>query len=275
MKNILFVITTANQCNYTKQCIESLFSANVSLMDVLIIDDASEDDTIKYCKSKNIKFIAKEKPLGLTHSWNLAYKYFKEHHYDYLFLSNNDILIPRGAIEQMVTALAKGFLIVGPLSNSKGVPFNPSQDVSSKVALTFDDNDPENYVKIQQMLDVIQPEYDYTALLNGYIFGLSRKIIQYEFSTDILFNPKNINIANEDELCERIEDTSLKAICNRSFIFHYKGVSFRSFNNGDIYKLERNLTWKEVEALKENPIRFQVYRFWRKIRETFKLTPKS
>ena len=40
--------------------------------------------------------------LGVTFLWNMAYRYWKRHGYSYLFISNNDVLVPDGVINRLV-----------------------------------------------------------------------------------------------------------------------------------------------------------------------------
>ena len=57
-KKILFVITTYNQSNITRACLESIQKINESYpVDVLLIDDKSTDDTLSLCKELKINFI--------------------------------------------------------------------------------------------------------------------------------------------------------------------------------------------------------------------------
>lgn len=272
MKTLL-AVTTANQLKYTKLFLESYNEARPSNVDLVIVDDASEDGTVEHCKKEGIEIVSKSKPRGLTHSWNLAYKKFKENSYEYLILSNNDILAPQNAIEKLIEC-TKDNLIVGPLCNSKGVPFNPIQEVKNYLSSDHDDNDPTNFRLFQTRLVDTQKDSLQVEKINGFIFCLNRNIINYEYSEFELFDPRNKNIANEDELCEKVP--SGKVICLKSFFFHYKGVSFKPFALEDgNYHLERNLTWKEASRLQKNKSFFILYKIWRKVKEAIGIGRKS
>ena len=39
--------------------------------------------------------LSREAPLGLTHSWNQAYRFAQCRGYKHLFLANNDVLVPK------------------------------------------------------------------------------------------------------------------------------------------------------------------------------------
>ena len=56
---------------------------------------------------------------------------------------------------------------------------------------------------------------------------MSKEIIEFEYSKDILFNPDKINVGNEDELNDRLLKTgAYSLLCKRSFVYHFKGISF-------------------------------------------------
>ena len=77
-EKVLFLITTYNQLEYTKLCVDSLNKVSDIDFDILIIDDCSTDGTQKWCKDNNLKIIEKETGRGLTHTWNMGYKYFRD-----------------------------------------------------------------------------------------------------------------------------------------------------------------------------------------------------
>lgn len=67
-----------------------------------MVDDASEDETVAELRKIEIEVITKNKPQGVTDSWNIAYKKFVEGKFDILFLANNDKLAPKGSLEPLI-----------------------------------------------------------------------------------------------------------------------------------------------------------------------------
>ncbi|CAN0203921.1 unnamed protein product, partial [Phaeothamnion confervicola] len=68
--------------------------------------------------------VEKDRPRGLTHSWNLAYQIFKREGYETFFVVNNDLIVPPGALERMVAALEDDDAAadeVGPLYHREGL----------------------------------------------------------------------------------------------------------------------------------------------------------
>jgi O-antigen biosynthesis protein len=268
MTKTLLAITTANQLEYTKLCLDSLKQVDLSKIDVVIFDDASKDGTIEFCKRNNIGVVAKERSQGLTHSWNLAYAHYKKYSYDYLIIANNDVLIPPGALDILLSGLAN-YAIVGPLSTRKGVHHQPLQAFDEYYSIDFDHTVAENYQKVQEYLQQDNSDNAFVELpfLNGFFFACNKQVIKYEHSPTELFNPSNINIANEDELCRKVNEK--KAVCVKAFIFHFKGVSFKDFTLSSGYLLSRNLTWEEAQELNRGGLKFQAYRILQKIKQLF------
>ncbi len=250
MKGTLLAITTANQFDYTKRCLESISDTDKEEVDIIIVDDASTDETVNYAEKACKLVIKKDKPLGLTNSWNLAYQFFKKNNYKNLILSNNDVLIPEGSIIKLIDALENN-IIVAPLSNSTGVKLYPKQNVDKYYNFSLDANDHSNFEKIQQQIDEQSDgKVIYSEIVNGYFFGVNELIKDYEYDTNLLFNPTNINIGNEDELFGRVKEQ--KAIITSVFVFHFKGISFKDFILEDNSILSRNLNWKEAKKYQKH-----------------------
>ena len=254
MSKILLVITTYNESHYTKLCFDSLKKLDDDV-DVLVIDDYSTDDTVKLCEEYGYEVITKDEGLGLTDSWNKGYYEFKNRNYDYLIIANNDILIPKGAINELVESFNQWpYSLIAPTSTTRGVGHN-AQFQSIELfynGLSPDCDDPNFYQETQdRMLDMkkqlIKDNNLYildTArmkMFNGFFFMMNRNIINYEHTDTELFKPEFIMTKNEDifNWDNLIPNNDFSAVCKTSFIFHYKGVTTK----GD---LRNNDKWKET-----------------------------
>eukprot|EP01023_Acetabularia_acetabulum_P020155 TRINITY_DN2039_c0_g1_i14.p3 TRINITY_DN2039_c0_g1~~TRINITY_DN2039_c0_g1_i14.p3 ORF type:complete len:153 (+),score=18.66 TRINITY_DN2039_c0_g1_i14:118-576(+) len=102
---VLLAVPTANVLHRTHSLLISLSSIEDSF-DLLIVDELSTDGTIEHLKQRKIKFVSPEKPSGVTHNWNMAFEYFMANdQYNILFISNNDVLIPNGVIDELAQSL--------------------------------------------------------------------------------------------------------------------------------------------------------------------------
>ena len=140
-ERVLIVMSTCNYIDVTLKSIASLMkSINAldktqrGLVDVIVIDDYSIDDTV--IRLRRLGFAVKEKDYatGLTASWNLGYQIAKEAGYKYIIFLNNDVIIPEKAVgaflhDMFSTKRKNPPALLSPLSNRKGAGHNPTQDV--------------------------------------------------------------------------------------------------------------------------------------------------
>ena len=260
MNNILLAITTYNQSNYTKICFDSLKRVNDIKFDVIVIDDCSTDDTIKACNKYKYDVITKAEGQGLTHSWNSAYKKFKDEGYKYLIIANNDIIVPNNSISELVSIFEKwNFSLIVPLSTKNGAGHNEQFQSVEKFYDNIDDtcNNSDSYQKTQDIIMSVKERMTKSnnlylldpvriKMFNGFFFMMNRNIIHYEHKEDILFNPNFAMTKNEDEFnwSKLIPNNDFPAVCKTSFIFHFKGVSAKGL-------LRDNSKWKEERVKNE------------------------
>ena len=229
--NILVAITTYNEIDITEKCILSL-KKNPNY-DIILIDDYSERDDIKTLSKKyKIPFIGKIHHKGLTHSWNIAYKYFRESNYDILYISNNDIIFPTQTLDFMTNELFKSkCCVVVPSSTVKGAGkgcCQKLQGISKISGFNLDIDNPDNVQKVQDFLlenNIFQNQY--ALYFTGFLFGMKRDISKFEFKDGTLFDSTKINLCNEIEFYNRINTYSKELILytRNAFVYHYKAIT--------------------------------------------------
>lgn len=220
----LIIFTTCGQKGYLEMALKSLNKGSRTF-DILVIDDGSKEDIKEIAEGYGGIFKGKEKGKGLTHSWNMGYKFFKENNYERCVLSNDDVIFPGDIPSDLFHGL-DNHLIVGPLSSPIGCGGQPVQNVNRYIKT----RDYTNVKWIQEQLQGIDRRFIEVTYINGFCFSFSRRIIPYEFSKDMLFNPANLNVGNEDELCRRILPPQI-AVSTKSYVFHFKNVSFSLLKN--------------------------------------------
>jgi len=262
MNKVLLAVTTYNQLEYTQIFYESFKQLDSNLCDLVIFDDCSTDDTVAWCEDNNIKVITKQKGKGLTDSWNSAYKYFNQHGYEYFIIANNDILIPKGAIEELCTTLERWpGSMVAPLTTELGCGHNKVQNIDLYYGKQSIYNDHKYYQQVQDSILNLKKKLASNEgsnslyrldpirmkLFNGFFFMMSKKICQYEREDKNLFNPEYINVKNEDMFNwdNLISNDDNVFLCMTSFIFHFKGVSFTKAGISYSNNLEEHLKQRE------------------------------
>jgi GT2 family glycosyltransferase len=142
--------------------------------------------------------------------------------YSHLVLCNNDVLIPRGAIE----GLMSDHPLTVPMCNESGAGYAcKEQDVKRWTTITsfYEGIDAVEFV--QKTLKIAQRhEFEFKPIKcwTGFCMCMSRAIIAEELPDGNLFDPKNINVGNDDDLARRVQ----AYIALGSFVYHFKGVSF-------------------------------------------------
>jgi len=267
-KKTLLAITTYNQLEYTKQCIGSIKKLDEVPFDIIIIDDCSSDGTVQWCKDNEIQIADKHKPMGAVHSWNVAYKFFKHNkQYKYLIISNNDVLIPQGAILELLKVASRWpFSVVAPLSTTVGAGHNGNVQGIEKMYQNINHdfvNDPRNYQAVQDQIltikrkmlksnNVFMLDPCRVKMFNGFFFLMTRKVIDYEREDGFLFDPEKIMYKCEDEFnwSKLIPHNDFPAVCKTSFIFHFKGMSTKKYGFSEVGNDKEK--WKKLREESEN-----------------------
>lgn len=225
---VLLAFTTFNQLEVTKQCME--YACDLGF-DILVIDDCSTDGTQEYLSQIKVNAILKDERKGLTDSWNRAYAYWKGSDYSHLVLSNNDVLIPVGAIENMLS----DYPLVVPMCNESGAGYACKDQAYPYEAIVYsgDDTetgeeeryiieDPKNTELVQGGLWDRKEDFKLIKCWTGFCMCFSRAIIEHELHDGNLFNPKFLNVGNDDDLARRLK----ARLALGSYVFHLKGMSF-------------------------------------------------
>jgi GT2 family glycosyltransferase len=110
-----YAITFAchNQVEYTRQCVESMIRHGLDLKRLVVVDNASTDETRTYLKTfPTGGLILNRSNLGCGIAWNQGALCLQA---EWTVIMNNDVLVCSGWIENMIrTAESKGLKIISP-----------------------------------------------------------------------------------------------------------------------------------------------------------------
>lgn len=103
-----FVILNWNSLEVTNSCLECFVRLKLPY-DVVVVDNGSQDDSIKILREKfgQIKFILAGQNLGFAGGNNIGIKYLLENKYDYIGLLNNDTLFEDDFVYPLIDYLEK------------------------------------------------------------------------------------------------------------------------------------------------------------------------
>lgn len=109
---ILIIIVTWNKKNYVIDLLNSLSSLSFprEQLDILVIDNASNDGTVEALKTQfdYITLIQNAENIGGTGGFNTGLAWASEQpasHYDYLWLLDNDVVVHKNALSELVKIL--------------------------------------------------------------------------------------------------------------------------------------------------------------------------
>jgi GT2 family glycosyltransferase/glycosyltransferase involved in cell wall biosynthesis len=114
---VSIVIPVFNQWEFTKQCLESIKTHTSISHEIIAVDNASSDETIKALhKYPEVRLIQNERNVGFPGAINQGIAAAIGEH---VLLLNNDTIVTDGWLERMVEILEShsGIGIVGPVSN--------------------------------------------------------------------------------------------------------------------------------------------------------------
>ena len=103
-KKVTIVTVNYNHSGATCEMLESLYACGYPELEVFVVDNASPSDHPEIIKEKfpSVKFIQSKVNLGFAGGNNLA---LRQSTGEYIYLINNDTIIPPGNIERLVEAL--------------------------------------------------------------------------------------------------------------------------------------------------------------------------
>jgi len=229
MKNLL-ALTTAGRLHFLRDAITTLRDP----LDVLVVDDATPEKVGigAFCEKRGLHFITKKKPRGLTHSWNIAWRFFRDNDYGACILSNDDVRFAKGFSVGLLQG-ARKFSVVCPVSNSPtGSPrLFPQQWLFRYTNMTATPRG-SNRQMAQRFLSkkFRHKPFIVVRCFNGFCFAFSKDVSKFGVSEDALFNG-HLNTKNEILLYRRIAKRhGSVAVSLRSYVFHWKRGTYGELN---------------------------------------------
>lgn len=109
MKLIYIVLVNYNGYKDTIECINSLKKISYKNYKIVIVDNASSDDSLNILKQEinDCVIIESEKNLGFAGGNNLGIKYALDHNAYYIMLLNNDTLVEMDFLDNMLNSFNK------------------------------------------------------------------------------------------------------------------------------------------------------------------------
>lgn len=216
------IIPLYNNAEYTKLCVNSLYDSTDCDFELILVDNASSDETPEYLKElqkrrNNIVVITNKVNLGFPGAVNIGIKVSRG---EYLVIANNDLLFTRGWLERMIELAEHNsqFGIVGPVSNF----VSGLQLVTDAV---YKDVPALNKFAAERKKEfngdfILFPRVAFLCTL------IKREVIEKLGGLDERFAPGNFE---DDDYCLRAQEAGFKTVIAKDvFIHHFGSKSFKA-----------------------------------------------
>ncbi|MFQ3549584.1 MAG: glycosyltransferase, partial [Armatimonadota bacterium] len=215
------VILAHNQFEYTKKCVESIEKNTPEKHEIIIVDNASTDDTnqffTEYCKTnQNIRLITLNENLGYAGGNNAGIAQSKG---DYVVVMNNDVIVtPKwlsGMVEKAQSDPKVG--IVGPMTNNVSGP--------QKINVTYDQNTLKGLGSFSRkwMENNKDKSIEFWRAV-GFCMLVKKEVIEKIGGFDTRFGKGNFE---DDDFCLRANIAGYKCeIAFDVFVHHFGSVTF-------------------------------------------------
>ncbi len=215
---VCVIIPVYNHFNYTKQCLESLFSHESKYtFDIIVMDDCSTDETEKELSVKDgIRYVRNKENLGFLKNCNKAARFSES---EFLVFLNNDTIVKEKWLDSLIDTLKRDSS-VGLVGSKLIYPDGRLQEAGG---IIFSDGRAWNYGRL---CDPNDPTFNYTREVD-YCSGASIAIRRDLFMNLGLFDERYAPAYAEDsDLCLKVKEAKLKVVYQcASEVIHFEGVS--------------------------------------------------
>ena len=108
MNQIAIIVVTYNRKELLKKCLGALLKQTVGMADIIVIDNASTDETRKYidteCEDERVRYIRLKKNIGGAGGFNVGLKKAMDQGYEYFWLMDDDSIPEDDALEKILSA---------------------------------------------------------------------------------------------------------------------------------------------------------------------------
>ncbi|MCP1845647.1 GT2 family glycosyltransferase [Bradyrhizobium sp. USDA 4524] len=223
------VVCVFNALDDVRLCLASVVEALRGRGHLIIVDDASDNETAtflqEFARKQRATIVRHEERLGYTCAANAGVRAGNNRN---VLLLNSDTIVPAGALEKLSDALDRDALlgIVGPLSNAAS-----SQSVPSTVGTTSQTaiNQLPPGMTAEDMDLLLERIWDgrivRTPLIHGFCFCVKRSV----FERIGFFDEQNFprGYGEENDFCFRAADAGCDlGVLTSTYVFHAKSKSY-------------------------------------------------
>lgn len=228
---VSIIIVNWNGLDYLKTCFDSLKQQNYPNIEILLVDNASTDNSIDWVKKRapNTRIILNQKNLGFAESNNLGFTRSKG---EFVFFLNNDTSLHKNAIYELVSCL-KSDIGVGGAQSKLLLMDRPTHYDSIGAYLT-----PTGFLYHNAFGErdtaIFDKEIDlYSA--KGAAMMFKKKVLKKIEIQGKIFDSEYFAYFEETDLCHRVWLSGYRIVyAYKSIVYHKMGATSKSMNNAFI-----------------------------------------
>lgn len=233
---VSIVIVNYNGLQHLKKCLPSVFKSTYTNFEVIVVDNGSSDDSLKYLRKQPVKIVSLAENVGFAAGNNRG---IDQAQGELLWLLNNDTEVTPTALEALVKCLLKS-KTVGAVQSKLVLMDDPSKLDSVGAFLT-----PTGFLYHYGIVKPDAPEYNrpielYSA--KGASFLLRKKALDQVALPEGCFDESFFAYFEETDVCHRLWLSGWSVrFCPNSVVRHVMGatstkldsafVQYHSFKN--------------------------------------------
>ncbi len=215
-KTVSIVILTYNNLEYTKKCVASIQKNTRQPYELIFVDNASKDNTVKYLKKiPDAKLILNRQNVGFPSGCNQG---IKEATGEYIVLLNNDVIVPKDWLTGLIECAESDptFGLVGPMTNNIS-GFQREMDFHIPAGQDF-----QQFAAAYR--NKHKKEWQQVSRLAGFCLLIKKELIEKIGGLDPIFGIGN---CEDDDYALRAALSSYRcAIAGDVIVDHFGGGSF-------------------------------------------------
>jgi len=230
---VSIIVVTYNSGKFIDKCIQSILKNDYSSYEIIVIDNASSDNTLDVLQkySKNIQLIKNKSNLGFTQANNLGIKNSKG---EIIFLLNPDAYI----VEDSILELVLPFLEDPQIMVTGSKVLYPETDIIQSAGGIIQKNGLTNHIGYKEP-DRLQ--YDFPRSVD-YVTGASMAVRRSFFEQAGLFDPVYFPAYYEEtDRCVKAKKLGYKILYSpKSKVFHYESTTLGALSENYLKMFHKN-----------------------------------